>query len=450
MTSMKQRHVVTSFLMRKEQLLLLQRSNKVGSYQELWAGVSGGMEDADKGNSYMRAITEIKEECNLRVSDIASMRSGAVLAIRASDTQTEWIVSPYLCNLVDDAEIQLDWEHTQYRWIAPSEVTQFRTVPRLLETFRRVYFPEAFEKGLKVLKDDRSMGANQMLRYSLDMLTIAAAQCSFDEHSEGQLWNFREYESFNAWMSGLVLQIAQTRPSMSTNLVNHASKVLARVQTESVPLEKLGAQVAKWLAQEKLDTGDIANHISAALANKQPVIFTNSYSSTLAHALLRLSSNVPIWVAESRPLCEGAKLANHLQQHFASVTLVTDAAAFFHIHRNGITHILFGADRLVPNGAINKIGSGQLAAAIQSLNPKPLVWIVAQTDKIEVEDIEAEEEMDASELGHPDVQTVRNVCFEKVEPIDGYITEQGFFTDLSHMFDDVRQTRSVLHLPLTA
>ncbi len=34
--------------------------------------------------------------------------------------------------------IGIDWEHTELRWIAPEDIGQYPTMPKLLETWARV------------------------------------------------------------------------------------------------------------------------------------------------------------------------------------------------------------------------------------------------------------------------------------------------------------------------
>jgi len=42
-----------------------------------------------------------------------------------------WIVFPAKVILSKKPSIQLDWEHTDFQWIAPEDITNFDTVPNL-------------------------------------------------------------------------------------------------------------------------------------------------------------------------------------------------------------------------------------------------------------------------------------------------------------------------------
>lgn len=129
------RKVVTCFLRFKGKLLLLQRSSTVGTYQGKWAGVSGYIEDDE--DSYRRALTEIWEETRLKQNQVTLVRKGEPLELKDQDKGIIWIVHPFLFDISTD-QIQLDWEHINFKWIEPHEITNLPTVPNLQETYERV------------------------------------------------------------------------------------------------------------------------------------------------------------------------------------------------------------------------------------------------------------------------------------------------------------------------
>ncbi|NVM30309.1 MAG: NUDIX pyrophosphatase [Candidatus Helarchaeota archaeon] len=129
------RHVVTSFLRFQGKILLLQRSSRVGTYQGQWAGCSGYIE----GNEvpYDRAIIEIWEETKLTEDQVTLIKKGDPIEIIDEGKGITWIVHPFLFEIVTD-QIQLDWEHKNYKWIPPDELSNFQTVPKLKETYEQV------------------------------------------------------------------------------------------------------------------------------------------------------------------------------------------------------------------------------------------------------------------------------------------------------------------------
>jgi nicotinamide-nucleotide amidase len=64
--------VVTSFLESNNRILILRRSNKVGTYQGRWGGISGYIEK----NADQQALTEIKEETGLADNDVKLITRG--------------------------------------------------------------------------------------------------------------------------------------------------------------------------------------------------------------------------------------------------------------------------------------------------------------------------------------------------------------------------------------
>mgnify|MGYP002153771007 CR=1 FL=1 len=132
---MIEREVVTSFLRNAGRILILRRSNKVGTYAGRWAGVSGYLERGDR--PIERALKEIQEEVGLTESDIQLVKEGEPLRVRDKKKNTLWIVHPFLFESKTDI-VKVDWEHKEYMWIDPCTLTSYETVPMLKEAFDRV------------------------------------------------------------------------------------------------------------------------------------------------------------------------------------------------------------------------------------------------------------------------------------------------------------------------
>jgi 8-oxo-dGTP pyrophosphatase MutT (NUDIX family) len=139
---MRERHVVTCFLQRTDpqghdEVLLLRRSQAVGSYRGRWAAVSGSIEDGPLEQAYR----EIEEETGLTRSDVRLLREGEPIEAPAPELDTLWVVHPFLFHLEGRPELALDWEHTEDRWVSPRQLRRFHTVPMLIEALERVYPP---------------------------------------------------------------------------------------------------------------------------------------------------------------------------------------------------------------------------------------------------------------------------------------------------------------------
>lgn len=128
LVDIKRRDVVTSFLRYRGRILLLQRSAQVGSFQGHWAAVSGYLEGEEP--PLERARVEIFEETGRE--DARLRGEGDLVLARGREPGVIWAVHPFLFDISSE-EVQLDWEHDASRWVAPEELAQYRTVPKLRE-----------------------------------------------------------------------------------------------------------------------------------------------------------------------------------------------------------------------------------------------------------------------------------------------------------------------------
>ena len=132
---LEERQVVTCFLESDGEILILRRSEQVGSYRGRWAGVSGYVEK----NADEQALTEIEEETTLYGKDLKLIKRGKPLPVKDEKLGVKWVVHPYLFQIKDRNKIKIDWEHKEIRWIQPKELNNYQTVPMLKETLARVF-----------------------------------------------------------------------------------------------------------------------------------------------------------------------------------------------------------------------------------------------------------------------------------------------------------------------
>ncbi len=134
-------HVVTCFLLRRDrpsdQILLLRRSESVGSYRGAWAGVSGFVEPGV--SPLEQAYTELGEEAALTRGDLHLLRAGDVVHVTDESLGRNWIVHPFLFAVTAPDRIRTDWEAAEFQWIAPAEIARLTTVPKLAEALAAVY-----------------------------------------------------------------------------------------------------------------------------------------------------------------------------------------------------------------------------------------------------------------------------------------------------------------------
>ena len=130
--------VVTCLLEHDGKILLLKRSDQVGTYRGLWAGIAGYVEELEA--PYETAIKEIREEAGITVDALELVRKGD--PIEFSDTyegrRYNWVVYPFLFHVQSKELVRIDWEHEEYRWVHPSEVRKLDTVPGLDEVVKQL------------------------------------------------------------------------------------------------------------------------------------------------------------------------------------------------------------------------------------------------------------------------------------------------------------------------
>ncbi|RDJ31452.1 MAG: NUDIX domain-containing protein [Crenarchaeota archaeon] len=126
---MRSTKIVTSFLKNSDKILILRRSEKVKTMKGLWAGISGIIEKDEV--PLERAKIEIFEELGIKEDQIKLLKSIDEIRIESPQYENhEWEIFPFLFE-VNDPEIKLNWENSEYKWINPNEISNYKTVPSL-------------------------------------------------------------------------------------------------------------------------------------------------------------------------------------------------------------------------------------------------------------------------------------------------------------------------------
>ncbi len=131
--------VATSLLLNSDgKLLILKRSDKVKTYKGLWGGVAGYVEKDEK--PYETAIKEIYEEVGLKKEDVSLIKKlDPILFTDFYDQKRyDWEIFVFLFEIRKKSKIKIDWEHSDYRWIKPSEIINYETVPHLKEVVKKI------------------------------------------------------------------------------------------------------------------------------------------------------------------------------------------------------------------------------------------------------------------------------------------------------------------------
>jgi len=128
--------VITIFIRYGDKILLLRRSDKVGTYKGKWNTVAGYLDEVKPIRE--KVLEELLEEVRIREDEVSSINFGESYEFVDQLISRTWIVYPVLVDLKERPEIKLNWEHEEYKWIDPKELKNYDTVPKLEESLKRV------------------------------------------------------------------------------------------------------------------------------------------------------------------------------------------------------------------------------------------------------------------------------------------------------------------------
>ncbi|MFB6094312.1 MAG: NUDIX domain-containing protein [Halanaeroarchaeum sp.] len=394
---MDETRVVTVFLRNGTDVLLLRRSDDVGSYRGRWGAVAGHAE----GRPDEQARVEIAEETGLDGDAISLVRRGEEFAVEDADRGTRWMVTPYLFDAavrtVDPNE-----ETTTHEWAPPTEILRRETVPDLWGSYWRV------APTVETVRGDETHGSAYLSLRALEVLRDRAA-----------LATERAGDDFED-LATTAGDLLAARPGMAAvrNRVDRAMAVAAPSGTTAA---------VERAATEAIEAALAADASAAAAARERVAgerVVTVSRSGTVLEAL-ETGSPAAVSVAESRPGGEGVAVAEDLATRGLDVTLTTDANLPAVVADASLC--LVGADTVEPDGSIvNKVGTRALSLAAREAEVPCLA--VCSTDKIAPEGRESIPTGDPSTLydGEAPIR-VENPRFERVPPthVDGVLTEAG-------------------------
>ena len=132
---METRHVVTCFLTRNGKILIVRRGGKVATYRGKWSAVSGYVEEPPP----QQALREVQEETGLEPTEIRLLKTCEPVEVVDETQDIKWIVHPFLFEIDQSATVRLDYENVEARWISPSQLTLYETVPKLKEVLEKLH-----------------------------------------------------------------------------------------------------------------------------------------------------------------------------------------------------------------------------------------------------------------------------------------------------------------------
>lgn len=124
--------IVTSILRNGNEILILKRSPRTKTMQNLWAGISGYLEPSE--DLLSRALVEIYEETKINGKELILDKILNQISINIKPDLT-LIIQPFYF-LSSTRTILLNWEHTEFRWINSYDLDNYKFVPMLKEILK--------------------------------------------------------------------------------------------------------------------------------------------------------------------------------------------------------------------------------------------------------------------------------------------------------------------------
>ena len=169
--------------------------------------------------------------------------------------------------------------------------------------------------------------------------------------------------------------IKSTRPT-AVNLFWAVDRVLSKARGFSGDVKELKSlviQEAERIADEDADANLAIGKNGAELISEGDVILTHCNAGELAtveygtalgviRAAWNQGKKIKVIATETRPLLQGARLtAYELRRDGIPVTLITDSMVGYVMHKRLVNEVVVGADRIVQDAVVNKIGTFTVA-----------------------------------------------------------------------------------------
>jgi methylthioribose-1-phosphate isomerase len=169
--------------------------------------------------------------------------------------------------------------------------------------------------------------------------------------------------------------IRETRPT-AVNLFWALDRILGKARAISGTAADVATFVveeAKKIADEDVQANRLIGKHGARLLDDGDVVLTHCNAGALAtvdygtalgvvRAACEEGKRITVIAAETRPLLQGARLTTYeLRRDKIPVTLITDGMVGCVMYKHMVNKVIVGADRIVKDAVINKVGTFSVA-----------------------------------------------------------------------------------------
>jgi len=259
--------------------------------------------------------------------------------------------------------------------------------------------------------------------------------------------------------------LRKTRPT-AVNLFWAIDRVMKKAQETLGTKEALAEAVvaeAQRMADEDVEVNRKMGKYGAELIEDGDVVLTHCNAGSLAtvdygtalgvvRAAIEEGKNVKVIACETRPRLQGARLTCYeLMRDNIPVTLISDTMVGYVMSKGLVDKVVVGADRIVRDAVLNKIGTYNVAVlASEHGIPFYVAAPMSTMDQSRTSEDAVIEERSPKEVTNvrseriaPEGVKVLNPAFDitPLEYVDAVITEEGILVPEVHLKPKSRQTK---------
>lgn len=261
----------------------------------------------------------------------------------------------------------------------------------------------------------------------------------------------KDFSELQAELEKTAAVLKSTRPT-AVNLFWGIDRVLNKARSYTGRVQELKEIVineAQKIADEDADANLAIGENGSVLIDDSDNILTHCNAGELAtveygtalsvvRAAWRQGKRIKVIATETRPLLQGARLTTYeLKRDGIPVTLITDNMVGYVMSKRMVTKVIVGADRIVQDAVVNKIGT--FSVAVLAHEHRVPFFVAAPKSTFDLGRTSAEvviEERKPSEVTHiyaqpiatPDID-VLNPAFDitPLKYVTGIVFEKGIY-----------------------